>query len=101
MSLKQLFYAAFTARIISWLSLAVFFFCLFTDLELKTAVLALGVSHLAWMLGTMFLGVFRESMAEQLAGEFHNMVNKVVEPEEQELADGLSHPIFDDEETND
>jgi hypothetical protein len=101
MSLKQLFYAAFTARVISWLALALAFFSLFADLELRTAVLSLAVSHLAWILGTMFLGVFREHMAEVAADLLQNMVEESVVPEEVEPVESVSHPIFDEEETND
>lgn len=102
MSLKQLFYAAFTARVISWLGLALAFFCLFSDLELKTAVLSLAVSHLAWMLGTMFLGVFREHMAEVASRIMVDMVEEAAEVAETEEPEEItSHPIFDEEETND
>lgn len=101
MSMKQLFYAAFTARIISWVSLAVAFYCLFTDLELKTAVLSLAVSHLAWILGTMFLGVFREKMAEMASDMLFTMVDESAEIVKEEPKESTSHPIFDEEETND
>lgn len=103
MSLKQLFYAAFTARIISWLGLALSFFCLFSDLELRTAVLALAVSHLSWMLGTMFLGVFREHMTEVATNMLHNAVEEAAGAAalEEKPLEIVSHPIFDDEETND
>jgi len=105
MSLKQLFYAALTARIISWLSFAIFVFCMVKDLELKTAVLCLGVSHLAWMLGTMFLGVFREQMTQLVTQHLESVL-----PTEDDAPLGpvdlekfISHPLFEDEEeeTND
>lgn len=101
MSMKQLFYAAFTARIISWLALALAFFCLISDLELKTAVISLAVSHLAWILGTMFLGVFREHMVEIASKMMSDAVEVATEAEPVDPKEITSHPIFDEEETND
>jgi len=101
MSLKQLFYAAFTARVISWLTLAAFFFCLVMDLELKTAVLCLGLSHLAWILGTMFLGVFREHMADIASTVLSSAMMAAEEEEElkpKDLSEVMSHPLFSDDE---
>ena len=99
MKMNQIFYAALTARIVSLLCLAVFFYSLYSDLEVKTTMQALGISFTAWLVGSFFVGVYKDSLARIITATMVAADNVEEEVQRDDDEDNYSsHPIFEDDD---
>lgn len=99
MKMKQVFYAALTARVVSLICLGVFFATLYMELDLRTPLQALGVSFAAWLVGSFFLGIYqanitRITVATMVAAE--NVQDEVKRDDDED--EYSSHPIFKDDD---
>jgi hypothetical protein len=102
--MNNIFYAALVARIASIVCLGVFFYAVEASLELRTAVLALGASYTAWLVGSFFVGIYKDGITRQVLetlvseGEQleESMAVEVAKAEEEDDDDYPRHPMFDE-----
>jgi hypothetical protein len=63
--IKQVFYAALTARITSIFCLGVFYYALEAGMTDRSAIMALGLSFTAWLIGSFFVEVYKDGLTRQ------------------------------------
>lgn len=100
MNTKQLFHLALLTRLASLLCLALFFFLHLSELEMRTQLLALGLSFTGWILGSFFLGLFHSAQAVALENELTAVVGATIKVVT-DVTDGEekpSHPLFKDDD---
>jgi len=99
-SKKHLFSMALLTRLASLLCLGLFYFCHFTDLEIKTQLLALGLSFTGWLVGSFFLGLYNAAQLIALENEIEMAVNSTLKVVKEVTDDEEkpSHPLFKDDE---
>lgn len=96
MKTNKLFWTAFFARIISLFCLALFFFNVTSDLDVRTSLLALGFSFTGWILGSFFLGLHQTSSVNDILDQVDEQeTTKELTDDEEE--DPVSHPLFKDD----
>lgn len=98
MSINSLYYTALTAKITSVLSLVVFFFSYWKDLENRLLILCLGLSLTGWIVGQLFEAYFlhvvtKITIAKHIAQQ--NMLEEVMKEEARDVAKEITHPLFD------
>jgi len=99
--INQIFYAALTARIISIFCLGVFYYALKTDLTDRVAIMALGLSFTAWLVGSFFIGVYKDGVTRMtlavLAADSERQEEATaVEDDEDDKDEYPRHPMFDE-----
>jgi len=100
-SLKQLFYAALIARIGSIVSLGVFFYCIQADVELRVAVLSLGLSFTGWLVGSFFVGLYNTGTTSAAVAAIENEIEKLGTIEEVDYnKKSPIHPLFEEDNDN-
>lgn len=82
------------------LCLALFFFCHVSELEMRTQLLALGLSFTGWILGSFFLGLFHSAQAVALENELQTALHSTLEvvKDVTDEAAKSSHPLFKDDD---
>jgi hypothetical protein len=97
MKMNQIFYAALTARVISVLCLGVFFATMYMELEIRTSMQALGVSFAAWLVGSFFVGIYKDNITRITLAAMvaHENVEELSDDEKEEYS---SHPIFEEDD---
>jgi hypothetical protein len=99
--INQVFYAALTARIISIFCLGVFYYALQADLTDRVAIMALGLSFTAWLVGSFFIGVYKDGITRMtlavLAADSEQQEEAVAAEEDDDDKDEYPrHPMFDE-----
>lgn len=99
--INQVFYAALTARIISIFCLGVFYYALNTDLTDRVAIMVLGLSFTAWLIGSFFIGVYKDELTRltlaTLAADAEHFEPAINEEEDEDDKDEYPrHPMFDE-----
>jgi hypothetical protein len=101
--MHTVFYAALVARIISIVCLGVFYYSVEGDLSDRTALLSLGVSYTAWLVGSFFVGIYKDgitrSVLETLVSEGEQLEEAMdveVSKAEDHDDDYPRHPMFDE-----
>lgn len=100
MKLGQLFWAAFFSRTTSLLSLGVFFYSMYADLEVRTSMMAIGLAFTGWIVGSFFLGLYQSGTTALTVAKLTAMDNvKELTDEKDEDDDepNTSHPLFKDD----
>jgi hypothetical protein len=100
--MNNIFYAALVVRIASIVCLGVFFYAIEANLELRTAVLALGASYTAWLVGSFFVGIYKDGITRQVLETLVSEGEKLEESMAVEVSkaedddDYPRHPMFDE-----
>jgi hypothetical protein len=98
MKMKQIFFAALTARIISLICLAVFFFTMYAELEIRTSMQALGLSFTAWLVGSFFVGIYKDNITRMAVAKMTDSDDVEEQPGDDEKDEYPSHPIFEEDD---
>ncbi len=99
--MNQVFYAALSARVVSLFCLGVFYYALKTDLTDRVALLALGLSFTAWLVGSFFIGVFKDGVTRLTLATLAADAEKIeeamnVEEDDDDKDEYPRHPMFDE-----
>jgi len=98
--MNQIFYAALTARIVSIFCLGVFYYALQTDLTDRVAIMSLGLSFTAWLVGSFFVGVYKDGITrhvlETLVSEGEELEEAMDVEEDDDKDEYPRHPMFDE-----
>jgi hypothetical protein len=100
--MSNIFYVALVARTISIVCLFVFYYAVEADLADRTAILSLGVSYTAWLVGSFFVGLYKDGITrkvlETLVEEGDQLKEAVAEEVSKDDDDDEypRHPMFDE-----
>lgn len=101
--MNHIFHVALASRTISIVCLGVFYYAVEADLADSTAILALGVSYTAWLVGSFFVGIYKDGITrkvlETLVEEGDSLKEAIAEEvskDDDDEDEYPRHPMFDE-----
>jgi len=98
--INQVFYAALTARVVSLACLGMFWYALEGDLTDRVALMSLGLSFTAWLIGSFFIGVYKDGITRMtlavLAADSDEQEEAMAALDDDDDDEYPRHPMFDE-----
>ena len=102
--MNHIFHLALAARTLSIICLGVFYYAVEADLADRTTILALGVSFTAWLVGSFFVGIYKDGITRKVletlveeGDQLKEAIGEEVSKDDDDDDDEYPrHPMFDE-----